>query len=167
MPFTERYPNAMGDYLFRRENCWKCELWNPAHDCCTVTACVKIGSWTYILPAKKGVEKTMNNVEEHNRVLKELNSLYAIKNADYKDSFHDSYVDWGLPMAAIRLGDKYNRFRNLVKTGEAAVKSESLRDTLIDLANYAVMTVMELDREACQNGRTERESERTEETGTA
>lgn len=50
-------------------------------------------------------------------------------------------------MAAIRIGDKYKRLVSLSKSAEQAVKDESIRDTLIDLANYSLMTVMELDRQ--------------------
>ena len=76
----------------------------------------------------------------------ELNRLYARKNHDYGDSFHLTFEKWGLPMAAIRLGDKLQRFETLIRE-ESRVQDESIRDTLIDLANYAIMTVMELDRE--------------------
>lgn len=93
----------------------------------------------------------LDNVQTHERICTELNELYAAKNKDYGDSFHESYVDYGLVMAAIRLGDKYNRMKTLVKAKDAAYKGESIRDTLIDLANYAIMTVMELDREVTQN----------------
>jgi hypothetical protein len=49
-------------------------------------------------------------------------------------------------MAAIRLNDKLNRFKTLIKdTG--AVSDETIRDTLLDLSNYAIMTVMEMDEE--------------------
>ena len=86
------------------------------------------------------------NVIQHQQVLVELNRLYARKNHDYGDSFHRTFEKWGLPMAAIRLEDKLQRFVTLIRA-ESQVKDESIRDTLIDLANYAVMTVMELDRE--------------------
>ena len=43
------------------------------------------------------------------------------------------------------LGDKLARFKSLTKSGVQEVKDESIRDTLIDLANYAIMTVLELD----------------------
>lgn len=48
-------------------------------------------------------------------------------------------------MARIRLGDKLARFKNLSRSNAQMVSDESIRDTLIDLANYAIMTVMELD----------------------
>lgn len=50
-------------------------------------------------------------------------------------------------MVRIRLGDKFNRFKTLSKGSEQKVSDESIRDTLLDLANYAIMTVMELDLE--------------------
>lgn len=86
-----------------------------------------------------------NNCAMHHKICEELTNLYRIKNHDYGDSFHKSYIKWGLPMAAIRLEDKLNRFETLIKA-DGKVKDESIRDTLIDLANYAILTVMELDR---------------------
>ena len=86
------------------------------------------------------------NVMHHKQICSELNSLYDRKNHDYGDSFHTTYEKWGLTMAAIRLGDKLQRFETLIKS-DSQVADESIRDTLIDLANYAIMTVMELDRE--------------------
>lgn len=89
-----------------------------------------------------------SNTERHKRVCYELNALYDKKNRDYGDSFHTSWTDYGITMAAIRIGDKYNRLKNLAR-GETVpnVASESVRDTLLDLANYAIMTVMEMDAE--------------------
>ena len=48
-------------------------------------------------------------------------------------------------MPRIRLGDKFSRFKNLTRSGLRQVVDESIRDTLIDLANYAILTVMEID----------------------
>lgn len=90
----------------------------------------------------------MNNVERHEQICKELNRLYKRKNSDYGDSFHISFVEEGMAMARIRLGDKLNRFKTLSRQGTRLVEDESIRDTLIDLANYAVMTVAEMDRAA-------------------
>lgn len=88
-----------------------------------------------------------DNLSEHRRILNELSELYARKNHDYGDSFHVTYEKWGLPMSAIRLGDKFSRFETLIRA-ESKVKTESIRDTLMDLANYSIMTIMELDRHA-------------------
>lgn len=80
---------------------------------------------------------------------KKLNDIYTKKNKDYGDSFHATYLEEGMAMPRIRLSDKLNRFKSLTrKPGEALVNDESIRDTLMDLANYALMTVLELDSEA-------------------
>lgn len=88
-----------------------------------------------------------DNVQRHESICRELNALYVRKNADYGDSFHKTYVEEGMAMARIRLSDKLERFKRLTKSNEQHVQDESVRDTLIDLANYAIMTVMELDGE--------------------
>lgn len=86
------------------------------------------------------------NVLQHKLICEYLNDLYARKNADYGDSFHQTFLEEGWAMPRIRLSDKLNRFKMLSRAGDSKVKDESLRDTLIDLANYAIMSVMELDR---------------------
>lgn len=84
-------------------------------------------------------------VERHMNLCREINDLYARKNADYGDSFHTSFEEEGMAMARIRLGDKFNRFKTLSRGNEQKVKDESIRDTLLDLANYALMTVLEME----------------------
>ena len=86
------------------------------------------------------------SVKLHLNICSELNELYARKNADYGDSFHQTFLEEGWAMPRIRLSDKLSRFKTLSRSAEQQVKDESLRDTLIDLANYAIMSVMELDR---------------------
>ena len=97
----------------------------------------------------------MTKVERHMELCKQLNDIYTKKNHDYGDSFHATYLEEGMAMPRIRLSDKLNRFKSLTKSTDAAlVNDESVRDTLMDLANYALMTVLELDEEANVNGNT-------------
>ena len=85
-------------------------------------------------------------VEKHHDICDELNQIYEQKNHDYGDSFHKSWIEEGMAMPRIRLGDKFNRFKILTLNADAQqFKDESIRDTLLDLANYAIMTIMELD----------------------
>lgn len=84
-------------------------------------------------------------VKIHLALCKELNRLYEQKNHDYGDSFHQTFVEEGMAMVRIRLSDKLNRFKTLSRGGEQKVNDESIRDTLIDLANYAIMTVLEME----------------------
>lgn len=85
-----------------------------------------------------------NKVLKHRLICKELNDLYAKKNADYGDSFGESFKKYGMTMPLIRLGDKLSRAEKLVLKGDRRVADESLRDTLVDLANYTIMTLVEM-----------------------
>lgn len=93
-----------------------------------------------------------DRVQAHKNLVNQLNDIYAKKNHDYGDSFHDTFVEEGFAMPRIRLTDKLNRFKTLTRNAETTgginnhVTDESIRDTLMDLANYAIMTIIELDR---------------------
>lgn len=56
-----------------------------------------------------------------------------------------------MSMSRIRLADKLSRFKNLSSKADQQVSNESIRDTLMDLANYAIMTVLELEMEDADN----------------
>lgn len=88
---------------------------------------------------------SLSKVQRHAEICKEINNLYERKNHDYGDSFHQTFAEEGMAMARIRLGDKFSRFKTLSRSGEQKVNDESIRDTLIDLANYAIMTVLEME----------------------
>lgn len=86
------------------------------------------------------------SVIEHWKICEEANALYTKKRHDYGDSFHKTFEEEGFAMARIRLTDKLERFKTLTRTEGAYVSDESLEDTLIDMINYAAMTIMELRR---------------------
>ena len=79
-------------------------------------------------------------------VTEEMNALYERKNHDYGNSFSETFRKLGIISAATRMLDKMNRIVCLVTKDQQKVNDESLRDTLIDIANYAVMTIMEIDK---------------------
>lgn len=89
----------------------------------------------------------MTKPERHMELCKILNAIYTQKNHDYGDSFHQTFLEEGFAMARIRLSDKLNRFKTLTRAAEQKVNDESVQDTLLDRANYALMTVLEM-REA-------------------
>lgn len=89
---------------------------------------------------------TRPKVERHKDLCLGLNTLYAKKNHDYGDSFHTTFQEEGMAMARIRLSDKLNRFKALSRAKDGQqVQDESIKDTLLDLANYAIMTVLEME----------------------
>lgn len=89
----------------------------------------------------------MSNIKQFENITKEMKDLYEIKNLNYGDSFSKSFKEYGMTMLCIRLEDKLNRLKSLIKQDkEANADDESIRDTIIDLANYSVMGIMELDK---------------------
>lgn len=72
-----------------------------------------------------------------------LTELYERKNADYGNSFSKTFEEFGLTSPVIRLSDKVERLKTLSKK-EAQVKDESIQDTVMDIAVYAMLTLMEL-----------------------
>lgn len=92
------------------------------------------------------MEAMSQRVAAHSEICNYLNGLYAAKNADYGNSFGDTYADLGIVSAITRITDKINRLKSLCQPGvKAQITDESIRDTLLDLANYAIMTVVEMD----------------------
>lgn len=89
----------------------------------------------------------MNKVDRLEKLTEQLIETYKAKNNDYGDSFADSYKEFGITSAVVRMNDKMNRIKSLSKGEERQVKDESLRDSLMDLANYALMTVIEIENE--------------------
>lgn len=81
--------------------------------------------------------------ELHREILEQIHDIYVKKNADYGNSFSEQFETYGLLSALIRLDDKMRRLKQLSRN-EAQVKNESIEDTLIDLAGYCVLTLMEL-----------------------
>ena len=75
--------------------------------------------------------------------------LYLPKNAAYGDSFHKLYSELGIISAVTQISHKYNRLVNLSKNRniDTIETNESITDTLLDLANYCILTAMEIERE--------------------
>lgn len=86
-----------------------------------------------------------DNVEQFMSITQDMTKTYAAKNHDYGNSFEQSLDELGLIASVVRLSDKMNRIKSLIKK-EAQVKDESIKDTLLDMANYAIMTVMWMNK---------------------
>ena len=89
--------------------------------------------------------KLAESVEKFTEITSNMAKTYAAKNHDYGNSFEQSLDKFGLVASVVRLGDKMNRIESLTKK-EAQVKDESIKDTLLDMANYAIMTVMRMNK---------------------
>lgn len=84
----------------------------------------------------------------HQEICKQMHNTYRRKNHDYGDSFATLRQEY--PNAIlIRLGDKYNRLKALMSGEAAQVKDESIDDTLLDLANYCILELVERRYATC------------------
>lgn len=83
--------------------------------------------------------------EHFSEITEKLLDTFSKKNHDYGNSFEQSMNKYGLIASVIRLGDKMNRFENLL-TVINQVEEESIKDTLYDMANYVIMTIMWLEK---------------------
>ena len=92
------------------------------------------------------------DADKFEAITKKMHSIFRKKNHDYGNSFEQSLNEEGLAASRIRMGDKWNRFKQLSKGAEAQVNDESLRDTLIDMAVYSVLTIMWIDKNT-ENGK--------------
>lgn len=90
----------------------------------------------------------ITDVDRFEIITKKMAEVFKKKNHDYGNSFEESLNDEGIAASRIRMGDKWRRYKTLSKGEKAQVNDESLRDTLIDMANYAIMTVMWLDKQS-------------------
>ena len=79
------------------------------------------------------------------KVLDEMFNTYTAKNGDYGNSFSETIREFGYIPAIARINDKLNRLKKMVKCERMNIPEETMRDNLMDIANYCVMTIMELD----------------------
>ena len=75
------------------------------------------------------------------KVQKEGFELFKKKNQDYGDAF----AKYGVIGVLMRIEDKIQRSMSITKNGVNLIEDEKIRDTLIDLHNYAAMAIMLLD----------------------
>lgn len=84
-----------------------------------------------------------SRVDQMKKIQEEGLNLFKKKNADYGDAF----ANYGPIGVLVRIGDKISRSQNITKRSINMVDSETIRDTLIDLHNYAAMAIMLIDKD--------------------
>jgi hypothetical protein len=82
-----------------------------------------------------------SRLEQLKTIQNEGLELFAKKNADYGDAF----AKYGVIGVLMRIEDKIQRSMSITKNGVNLVNDEGIRDTLLDLHNYAAMALMLLD----------------------
>lgn len=87
-----------------------------------------------------------SDAQRFKSIVKAMTDTYERKNADYGVSFSNSVSELGLVAGFVPILHKCNRLKNLIKGNDAQVKEESIRDTLLDMANYCILLSMEIDK---------------------
>lgn len=85
-------------------------------------------------------------IEKFAQITDKMKEIYACKHHDYGQSTKDTYRKYGLVSMIVRMRDKLNRIESiyaLMQNNEKPLVNESLYDTLGDLANYAIITMIE------------------------
>ena len=88
-------------------------------------------------------ESSRTRVEQMQVVQATALELFKKKNIDYGDAF----AKFGVIGVLMRIEDKIQRSLSITKNGVNLINDEGIRDTLIDLHNYAAMALMLLDQD--------------------
>ena len=97
-----------------------------------------------------GVLKNEPDARSFKKITDKLLDTYKAKNHDYDSSFSNLFKECGMTYAYGHMKEKLERVKSLMKD-EAKVKGEGMKDSLKDLANYAILTIMELERKEEKN----------------
>ena len=80
----------------------------------------------------------MDRVEQMKQVQSNALELFRKKNIDYGDAF----AKFGVIGVLMRIEDKIQRSLSITNNGVNLVNDEGIKDTLLDLHNYAAMALM-------------------------
>lgn len=73
-----------------------------------------------------------------------MSETFAKKRHDYGQTTEETYRKFGPVSMLTRMHDKMGRLDTLLVSGDANyVEDERVEDTLLDLANYALITILE------------------------
>lgn len=92
-------------------------------------------------------KKMTEDEYRHKKILDEMADTFSKKNSDYGNAFEEVLDDLGASYAVGRLKEKHRRLTKLVTSNKQEVDDESIEDTLLDMANYAVLTIMWLQKQ--------------------
>lgn len=85
------------------------------------------------------------DVDRFKEITDKMFETFKAKNHDYGSSFSNLFKECGMAYAYGHMAEKLERVKSLMKD-EANVKGEGMKDSLLDLANYAILTVMEIEK---------------------
>lgn len=91
--------------------------------------------------------KTEQKYTKHKEICDKLNELYVAKNKEYGDSFGKAFDDIGPVSGVSQIYHKVQRLVSIYSKDERDIAYESVIDNLLDIANYSIMMLIELDED--------------------
>lgn len=91
------------------------------------------------------LELNMTDADRFKRITEWMADTFKAKNHDYGNSFAELFAEYGMTYAIMHLKEKINRIKVLSET-QGQVKQESINDSLMDAANYCILTLIELEK---------------------
>ena len=91
------------------------------------------------------------NEKDVRDILQKMGDIFAVKNEKYGNSFEVSVDKYGMIAALTRISDKFNRIEHLILNDDKGTDDETVIDTLIDMANYCVMTAVYMKNAGGEN----------------
>ena len=77
-------------------------------------------------------------------ITNKMNEVFANKRQDYGQTTTETFKKFGPLSMYIRMCDKMGRLENLMVNEQTDHIGETVEDTLLDLANYAIITILEM-----------------------
>ena len=102
----------------------------------------------------------MDRVEQMKQIQSNALELFRKKNIDYGDAF----AKFGVIGVLMRIEDKIQRSLSITNNGVNLVNDEGIKDTLLDLHNYAAMALMLLSentKDTTEPNNTKKETQTT------
>lgn len=92
-----------------------------------------------------GKQNEKTDADRFKEITDKMCDIYKQKNSDYGSSFSKLFKKCGMTYAYGHLAEKIERIDSL-SNNDAKVQGESMIDSLYDLANYSILTIMEIEK---------------------
>lgn len=133
------------DFLDKAIDSWAIEALCLCND--SLLKCIEsINQYKKEVYPKEGepvVDPNKEDAERFKEITDKMFETFKAKNHDYGSSFSNLFKECGMTYAYGHMAEKLERVKSLMKD-EAKVNGEGMKDSLLDLANYAILTVMEI-----------------------
>ena len=86
-------------------------------------------------------------IKVFNELTTHMNAVFEKKRNDYGQTTTETFIKFGPVSMLTRMHDKIGRLDNLLVHNKANYVGEAVEDTLLDLANYALITIIELEKQ--------------------